>query len=408
MQGAPELQGLLQAAHPRYHITSCASEANGGVFYQRLPYVSENRSSGRKCVTRLIGLCGVSASKDKTRKYLHALQVMPSASQEQVDIPAGTTQNPYVQVEQSQEHRFSRDEPPSKRHKPDAARSAGGGLSAEQIAELTAKSANGAQFFYDQKIAARGQRQGALRQEQNENRRRAPPVPERTECWFCLATPSVERHLIVSIGQEAYLAMPKGAINGDHLLIVPIAHEASTMKLSAATWSEIEKFKSALRDLFASQGKDMIVLDRNVQTIGAAHCHLQVVGIPRGKAVSARHVFETEGERYHVKLEELARDESLQDKTDGKPFFYAEIPAPPTPDDTSGNRVVRLLNFVDGKHYMQFGRHAVACLLDMPRRANWKFCVVPKAEEEQMTQAFKKQWKAFDFTLDGDDDDDEE
>uniref|UniRef100_K3X1K7 Cwf19-like C-terminal domain-containing protein n=1 Tax=Globisporangium ultimum (strain ATCC 200006 / CBS 805.95 / DAOM BR144) TaxID=431595 RepID=K3X1K7_GLOUD len=392
VEASPHLQKLLQVVHPKYHITSAS--ATNGVFYQRLPYVSEHASSGRKSVTRLIGLCGVSTSKNKAHKYLHALQVTPSASGEgTVDIPAGTTQNPYAQAPPSPDRRY-REEPNAKRQRVDGPKAGNGGLSEEQIAQLTAQSAQGAQFFYDQKLAARGQRQAALRQER-ENRR-GPPVPERTECWFCLATPSVERHLIVSIGQEAYLAMPKGAINPDHLLIVPIAHEASSMKLRADTWKEVERFKSALREFFASQDKDMIVFDRNIQTIGATHCHLQVIGIPRAKAAIARRVFEGEGEKYNVRFEVLEKDADLQQTTDGKPFFYAEVPG------EEGN-VVRLLNFVEGKHYMQFGRHAAACVLEMPRRANWKYCVVPKPEEEQMTKQFKEQWKQFDFTLEDDD-----
>ncbi|KAF1313416.1 Nuclear protein, partial [Globisporangium splendens] len=398
VEGSPYLQKLLQVVHPKYHITSAS--ASSGVFYQRLPYVSEHPSSGRKSVTRLIGLCGVSTFKNKAHKYLHALQVTPTASGEgAVDIPAGTTQNPYAQAPPSPDWRY-REEPHAKRQRVDDPKAGGGGLSEEQIAQLTAQSVQGAQFFYDQKLAARGQRQAALRQERDNSkrdRRAPPPVPERTECWFCLATPSVERHLIVSIGQEAYLAMPKGAINPDHLLIVPIAHEASSMKLRVDTWKEIERFKSALREFFASQDKDMIVFDRNIQTIGATHCHLQVIGIPRSKAAIARRVFEGEGEKYNVRFKVLEKDADLQQTTDGKPFFYAEVPG------EDGN-VVRLLNFVEGKHYMQFGRHAAACVLEMPRRANWKYCVVPKPEEEQMTKQFKEQWKQFDFTLEDDDD----
>lgn len=413
--------------HPKYHITSCARAAQSGVFYQRLPYVSESRLSGRKSVTRLIGLCGVSASKDKARKYLHALQVTPSAatSQDPVDIPAGTTQNPYA-IASRVPDRVSRDDDPfAKRRRVDAPSvSTSGGLSAEQIAQLTAQSTRGAQFFYDQKLAARGQRQGALRADGSDHRRRngppQPQVPVRTECWFCLATPSVERHLIVSIGHEAYLAMPKGAINSDHVLIVPIAHEASTLALSPKATDEVARFLAALRAYFGAQGKDMVVFDRNVSTLGATHCHLQVVGIPRSKAATARRMFETEGARYHVTFQELGPTETLTSATDGKPFFYAEVPAPPMPADeneatggaasapASANRTVRLLNLVDGKHYMQFGRHAAACVLDMPRRANWKNCVVPKAEEEAMTKAFKAQWKPFDFTLEGDEGDDDD
>lgn len=395
VRGSSTLRDLVQVLHPKYHITSSMSAEAGGVFYQRLPYVSEHKTSGRKRITRLIGLCGVNSSKDKQKKYLHALQVVPSSEElaAQIDIPAGTTQNPYIYVPSSEQ-------PELKRRRLDDSTASARGLSADQIAQLTTQSGQGAQFFYDQKIAARGQRHGALARSGQDNRRREP-VPERTECWFCLATPSVERHLIVSIGQEAYLAMPKGAISLDHVLIVPIAHEASSMKLSASCWREIDQFKSQLHKYFASQDKDMIVFDRNISTMGATHCHLQVVGVPRERAALARGIFEGEGERYNVRFEELSADADLAERTQDKPFLYVEVPNAETPEGPA----TRLLHFVEGKHYVQFGRHAAACALDMPRRANWKFCVVPKPEEEAMTKQFKALWQPFDFTQDEEDDD---
>jgi hypothetical protein len=352
--------------------------------------VTESTTGGRKQLTRLIGLCGVNTAKDKAKKYLHALQVVPCAQQPDVpvDIPAGTTQNPYVQFDL--QHR-SAYEPAAKRQRT-VAGAAGGGLSAEQIAALTAKSKSGSQFFYDQKIAARGQHAGALRPRDDHQRSRAPPVPERSECWFCLATPSVERHLIVSIGQEAYLAMPKGAINEDHALIVPIAHEASTSKLSTATLAEIDRFKHALGEYFRAQDKEMIVFDRNILTVGATHCHVQIVGVPREKAAIAHQAFLQEGDKYNVKFQELKPGDDVKTLTKDKPYFYAEVP-----DGQGGT--VRLLNLVEAKQYMQFGRHACACVLGVPRRANWKFCVVPKPAEEALTTQFKSQWKPFDITL---------
>ncbi|RLN90302.1 hypothetical protein BBJ28_00021487 [Nothophytophthora sp. Chile5] len=416
LQGSAGSGELLQHVHPKYHITSRGGDGTrGDVFYQRLPYVSEVVGTGRKQITRLIGLSGVNKLKDKTRKYLHALQVVPSAHQtdeerRQVDIPAGTTQNPYLHVLLEAVSTSRNSEPDAKRRKVDPA--AMGGLSAEQIANLTAKSRGDAQFFYDPKLAAKGQRKGGLLPNENpsqqQRRNHRPPVPERSECWFCLATPTLERHLIVSIGQEAYLAMPKGAISADHLLIVPIAHEATTLALSNDTWREIERFKGALRRYFASQDKELLVIDRNVATLGATHCHLQVFGVPKAKAAAARRIFEVEGEKYHVAFEELQSSgevESdaaagpvalLRQQAEGKPFLYAELP-----DGQGGTS--QLLHRVDGKHYMQFGRHAAACVLEMPRRANWKFCVVPKPEEEKLTQSFKSQWKPFDFTQDEDD-----
>ena len=41
-------------------------------------------------------------------------------------------------------------------------------------------------------------------------------------CWFCLASPEVEKHLIVSVGDESYIALAKGGIDWNNLLIVPI------------------------------------------------------------------------------------------------------------------------------------------------------------------------------------------
>ncbi|KAL4093254.1 hypothetical protein PRIC1_010688 [Phytophthora ramorum] len=413
-RGSAAVREIVQQVHPKYHITSRGGDGTrGDVFYQRLPYVSEVTGTGRKQLTRLIGLSGVNKVKDKMRKYLHALQVVPFAQQsaeerQHVDIPAGTTQNPYLHA-MLDEATSRAGEPDAKRRKVDPA--APGGLSAEQIEQLTARGRGDGQFFYDQKLAAKGRRKGGLLPgEDNQQQRRPhrPDVPVRTECWFCLSTPTLERHLIVSIGQEAYLAMPKGAICGDHLLIVPIAHEASTLALSEDTWREMERFKAALRRYFASQDKELLVIDRNVATLGATHCHLQVVGVPKAKAEAARRIFETEGEKYHVKFHGLldGADEKaetdaasstgplalLRQQTEDKPFLYAELP-----DGQGGTS--QLLHHVQGKHYVQFGRHAAACLLEMPRRANWKFCVVPKPDEEKLTQAFKGQWKQFDFTL---------
>lgn len=33
---------------------------------------------------------------------------------------------------------------------------------------------------------------------------------DQNKCWFCLASPSVEKHLIIAVGNHAYLALAKG------------------------------------------------------------------------------------------------------------------------------------------------------------------------------------------------------
>ncbi|KAI9895751.1 hypothetical protein PsorP6_019411 [Peronosclerospora sorghi] len=120
--------------------------------------------------------------------------------------------------------------------------------------------------------------------------------------------------------------------------------------------------------------RTLVVLDSNVATQGTTRFHLQLVGVPKEKAKTARDVFETEGAKYHVKFQGLQQEEDseapkdastgpwqlLRDETNGLSFLYAEIP------DGQGGRT-HLLHHVEVKHYVQFGRHAAACVLGLPR-----------------------------------------
>ncbi len=56
--------------------------------------------------------------------------------------------------------------------------------------------------------------------------------PIRSDCWFCLATPDAEAHLVVSIGEEAYVTLAKGPLSDTHSLLLPIAHLPSSAQLS--------------------------------------------------------------------------------------------------------------------------------------------------------------------------------
>ncbi|KAF0689070.1 Aste57867_19451 [Aphanomyces stellatus] len=355
--GLKSVAEAAQAALPRYHVAG-----THGVFYQRLPYVT-TQGIGRR-VTRFIGLGHVSASAEKDKKWMHALNLdVWSSTASPADIPPGTTQNPF-EASKRELHEAS------SRKRPNAA-----GLSAEKAQELMQQHGGkkGRHSFYDT----------------NSEYAR---LPNRQECWFCLSTPTVEMHLIVSIGNEAYLAIPKGPIVPDHALIIPIQHTASMQNIGKAAWAEVNQFKAALRRFYARQGKAMIVMDRNVATMGAAHGHLQVIPVPMSLLSSVANVFHDEGKKYNVDFRTLAPDEEVVESE----YLLVEFPSNDGEDDA---HTTRLLHAVKGKHYMQFGRDVAATLLNAPRRGNWKYCVVPKEEEEKMTQAFKTDFAPFDFTL---------
>ena len=101
-------------------------------------------------------------------------------------------------------------------------------------------------------------------------------------CWFCLGSPEVEKHLVVSVGTQvsfgiplsehfchsapfqylpllafikgltgsvvvvlmlqAYLALAKGGLTPDHILITPIGHHQSTVSAPTEILQEIEEY----------------------------------------------------------------------------------------------------------------------------------------------------------------------
>merc|ERR1719367_142356 len=105
--------------------------------------------------------------------------------------------------------------------------------------------------------------------EKNEQRAKRPPPQPTGPCWFCLSSAEVEKHLVVSVGEHAYLALPKGPLNENHLLILPIAHHRCALELPEEVAEEIEMFKK--------NGLSAVFFERNYKS---HHMQLQVVGLP--------------------------------------------------------------------------------------------------------------------------------
>lgn len=100
--GSPIATQIANICKPRYHI-GCGRNA----FFQRSPYknvdpdASDHTSMFRFPCTRFVSLASISDSKDKNKKWLHALSLEPIIHMTTADIteqPANTTDNPYVSI----------------------------------------------------------------------------------------------------------------------------------------------------------------------------------------------------------------------------------------------------------------------------------------------------------------------
>lgn len=94
------------------------------------------------------------------------------------------------------------------------------------------------------------------------------------ECWFCLSSPNVESHLIISIGENYYLALAKGPLVEDHVLIIPVEHMPSTPSMSSESEVELFRFQNSLKRYYKDQEKEVIFFEW--LSVRGTHANLQV------------------------------------------------------------------------------------------------------------------------------------
>ncbi|CAI5463920.1 unnamed protein product [Closterium sp. Yama58-4] len=95
---------------------------------------------------------------------------------------------------------------------------------------------------------------------------------------------AVETHLVVSVGEHCYVALPKGPLVPGHVLILPIEHFPSVISLPSDALAEMWRYMGALRKCFEAQGQTLVAFERFLQLRAATHAHVNVVPIPQDKA----------------------------------------------------------------------------------------------------------------------------
>ena len=153
--GSSIISDVLKTVKPRYHFaasmvrfTQCAHSQN--IFYERRPYRNASQH-----ITRIVCLGPVKAGSDKSRKWLHALNLTPCIQMpesELIEAAANCTPSPFELAKRPAETQL----PPQAMKRPER--------------ETPANPPN---------------------------YRFALQPSARSECWFCLASPNVEKQLIV-------------------------------------------------------------------------------------------------------------------------------------------------------------------------------------------------------------------
>jgi len=218
-----------------------------------------------------------------------------------------------------------------------------------------------------------------------------------SDCWFCLSNSDADLHLVASIREHAYIALDKGPIVPDHVLLIPIDHQPSTADITPEAYNEIQKYIVAYRKYAQQSGEHLVMFERFMagRKEGGNHCHTNMIPIPKARAVEAEMAFLSGASEHGFDFEtRLGPADAPQGQQELKaavgsgPFLCVTLP--------DGNRLVHAI--VSGeRHPMSFGREVAADLLGQSSRADWNECKLPSQEaEEGAVNAFKKRFEAFD------------
>ncbi|KAI9739866.1 MAG: hypothetical protein M1818_004922 [Claussenomyces sp. TS43310] len=368
--GYEHISDLCQALKPRYHFSSASQ-----FFFEREPFFhTPTEGSLDRPLTRFISLAGHGNPPKQKSLYAFTLQSSPDLT---APLPAGTTASPFISKTTTKK-RPALDSMPYSRFS-----------NADE----------------------------GYRQHKRSRRERGPP-PGPDTCFFCLSNPNIGQHLIVSIGDDAYLTVAKGPLTTSttnaavgiefpaHALIIPLAHEPTLALMPdkdsrEKTYAEMKSFKSALQNMVSLRSANKLgAVTYEISRAKGVHTHWQFLPMPavmvRKGLVEAAFRVEAENLSYP---QFAIRDVGLAE--DEGDFFRVWIWTPPDDDDDGNEGTTKSLLLPldsDLRFDLQFGRRVLAKLLGLEKRLQWRDCVPSEDEEKAEVEAFKQAFKDFDFT----------
>lgn len=433
MWGAPPIAQLARACQPRYHFSlapgsSGVPPAEGGMpigiagldstpegtelvqtgaFWEREPYRNDEPPASHPfCSTsRFVSLARFANAKKQ--RWFMALNLVPAGNVSLAEAKASSTAKAATVSTPS----------------PFSSGGYGGGAEAKRKAgeEDMEDMDAGPNFRWSGGASRGGKRSkhggrdglpsrpgGPLPDGPRERRPMAIPVGPQ-DCWFCLSNPQCAKHLIVAIGTECYVAMPKGQLpptsdplspvpGGGHVLIIPIEHFPSLLghpdpQLARPIAEEMQSWRQALRKAYASFGA--LPFSWEVcKTVGtrAGHMQSQVVPIPKGLFEGIEAYFREAAQKWEYTF--------IEDDAEVKQQLQVS--------DDAGDREQRadyvrldfddrtwLMPLRDRRFNLQFPRETLASYLNVADRADWKRCARSDAIETAEAKAFKAAFGDF-------------
>lgn len=188
-------------------------------------------------------------------------------------------------------------------------------------------------------------------------------------CWFCLGNPEFRKHLVVHVGQHFYMALAKGGLIENHLVIVPIEHLPSTEPLSAELIDELCVLRRSLDALFKDDG--LIGVYFCLCHIQSHHWHMQCVAIPQDRQILLKDVAASISD---------TMDLTLSDTRPNTPLYFSL--------ETGSISLYSSIKSSTDYFPAQIGRQIMAKMLDVPN-TDWRENNISDEEENVRAKRLK-------------------
>lgn len=230
-----------------------------------------------------------------------------------------------------------------------------------------------------------------------------------SQCAWWIESSSFRKHRLLALGDYVSLVMaPPNAslIPGHHFYIVPIKHAPSLVHVMAeddmSIWKEIQRFQTSLQNLYARQGKSVIMLETVLDhSKGLWQTKLEVIPIPFDVLQDAPMFFssamreQTEEWGTHTKLMKVSQNKPLSSVIPkGFPYFSVEWGnMASSPTATGYAQIIESPSF---RH--DFGVDTVAGMLELDPIRLRRQQKYSHEEERQQIKDFLTLWDKVDWT----------
>ncbi|XP_065557201.1 CWF19-like protein 2 [Artemia franciscana] len=215
-------------------------------------------------------------------------------------------------------------------------------------------------------------------------------------CNRCLDNRETIKHLIVSVGSKAYLALPAHTpLTSGHCLIIPAQHISCSVQADEDVWEEIQRFRRALVSMLSEEEEDCVFFESAMNLKKWPHMVTECVPLPREVGDLApiyfkKAILESEGEwTQNKKLIELRGRDIRRAVPKALPYFSCDF----------GNESGFAHVIEEEREFPKnFAQEIIGGMLDLDHSI-WR---KPKREDFELQMArineFKEKWKKYDFS----------